>query len=105
MPNCQKILGGGSSLNVVMPDDKIQIPKGRTSALKLTTDRGNLVERHLCSNFGLAIFSKLSTRTVWKVGLFNHVADLALAANVWSSNAGDLTEVKTEVKTFEKAAS
>ena len=97
--------GGGPSFNIVIPDDKIKITKGRTSALNLTADSGNSLERHFCSNCGTAIYTKLSTRTVWKAGLFNHVKDLALAANVWSSSANNLIEVNTEVKTFEKGAS
>ena len=103
--DCQKVSGGGPSLNIVIPDDKIKITKGMTSALNLTADRGNSLERHFCSNCGTAIYTKLSTRTVWKAGLFNHVKDLALAANVWSSSASNLIEVNTEVKTFEKGAS
>ena len=103
--DCQKASGGGPSLNIVIPDDKIKITKGRTSALNLTADSGNSLERHFCSNCGTAIYTKLSTRTVWKAGLFNHVKDLALAANVWSSSANNLIEVNTEVKTFEKGAS
>ena len=103
--DCQKASGGGPSLNIVIPDDKIQITKGRPSVLNLTADSGSLVERHFCSNCGSAIYTKLSTRTVWKAGLFNHVEDLALAANIWSSSANNLIEVNTEVKTFEKGAS
>ena len=103
--DCQKASGGGPSFNIVIPDEKIQITKGKTSALNLTADSGSPVERHFCSNCGTAIYSKLLTRTVWKAGLFNHVKDLALAANVWSSSASNLVEVNTEVKTFEKGAS
>ena len=103
--DCQKASGGGPSFNIVIPDDKIKITKGMTSALNLTADSGNSLERHFCSNCGTAIYTKLSTRTVWKAGLFNHVKDLALAANVWSSSANNLIEVNTEVKTFEKGAS
>ncbi len=103
--DCQKASGGGPSFNIVIPDDKIQITKGKTTALNVTADSGSPVERHFCSNCGTAIYSKLLTRTVWKAGLFNHVKDLALAANVWSSSASNLVEVNTEVKTFEKGAS
>ena len=103
--DCQKASGGGPSLNIVIPDDKIQITKGRPSVLNLTADSGNPLERHFCSNCGTAIYTKLLTRTVWKAGLFNHLKDLALAANVWSSSASNLIEVNTEVKTFEKGMS
>ena len=103
--DCQKASGGGPSFNIVIPDDKIQITKGKTTAFNVTADSGSPVERHFCSNCGTAIYSKLLTRTVWKAGLFNHVKDLALSANVWSSSASNLVEVNTEVKTFEKGAS
>ena len=103
--DCQKASGGGPSFNIVIPDDKIQITKGKTTALNVTADSGSPLELHFCSNCGTAIYSKLLTRTVWKAGLFNHVKDLALAANVWSSSASNLVEVNTEVKTFEKGAS
>ena len=88
--DCQKASGGGPSLNIVIPDDKIQITKGKTSVLNVTADSGSPVERHFCSNCGAAVFSRLLTRTVCKAGLFNHVEDLALAANVWSSSASKL---------------
>ena len=103
--DCQKASGGGPSLNIVVPDGKIQITKGRTSVFNLTADSGNPVERHFCSSCGSAIYTKLLTRTVWKAGIFNHVKDLVLAANVWSDSASKLIEVNTEVKTFEKSAS
>ncbi len=103
--DCQKASGGGPSFNIVIPDDKIQITKGKTSVYKVTADSGNLVERHFCSNCGAAIYSKLTTRTVWKAGIFNQNEKLSLSANVWKNSASKFVTINTDVKTFEKSAS
>ena len=103
--DCQKASGGGPSLNIVIPDEKIKIKKGSTTVLKLTADSRNPVERHFCSICGAAVYTKLVTRTVWKAGLFNHIEDLELTASVWSSSASNLINVNNKVKTFEKGAS
>ena len=103
--SCQKASGGGPSLNIVIPDEQIRITSGQTAIFNDTAESGNPVERQFCPKCGSAICSKLTTRTVWKAGLFNHVDYLSLAVNVWSSRANRLVEVNTAVKTFEKGAS
>ena len=65
-------------------------------------ESGNFLERLFCSICGTAICSKLSSRTVWKAGLFSHVKDLEVAINVWASRANKLFKVDTEKQTFEK---
>ena len=103
--DCQKASGGGPSFNIIVPDGNIRVTKGETSIFNVTADSGNSVERHFCSNCGSAVYSKLSTRTVWKAGLFNHIQDLELVANVWGSSDNKLSIINTEVKTFDKGAS
>lgn len=103
--SCQKASGGGPSLNIVIPDEKIRITKGRTTIFNDTAESGNPVERHFCPKCGSAVCSKLTTRTVWKAGLFNHIDDLSVAVNVWISSASQLIEINTAVKTFEKGPS
>ncbi len=102
--SCQKASGGGPSLNIVVADEKIRVTKGQTAIFNDFAENGNLVERHFCPNCGSAICSKLLTRTVWKAGIFNHVEDLSLAVNVWTSSANGLVKVNTAVQSFEKGA-
>ncbi len=100
----QKSSGVGPSFNIIFPEGKIQVTTGAASAFNMAADSGNSVERHFCSNCGSAVCSKLLTRTPWKVGLSNHIEDLELVANVWSSIGNKSSIINTEVKTFEKGA-
>ena len=49
--SCQKASGGGPSLNIVIPEEQIQVTKGQTAIFIDTADSGNPVERHFCSNY------------------------------------------------------
>ena len=100
--DCQKASGGGPSFNLVIPDEKIRIVKGTPSIYKLQAESGNFLERLFCSTCGSAICSKLSSRTVWKAGLFSHVKDIEVSINVWASRANKLFKVDTDKQTFEK---
>ena len=71
--DCQKASGGGPSFNIVIPDELVRITKGNPSVYKLKAKSGNLLERLFCPDCGSAICSKLTTRTVWKAGLFSHL--------------------------------
>ena len=100
--DCQKISGGGPSYNIVVSDEKIKIVKGKPSTYKMKAASGNSLERVFCPKCGSAICSKLTSRTVWKAGLFNHLKDLEVAINVWASSSNKLSQVDRSKQTFEQ---
>ena len=79
--DCQKASGGGPSLNIVIPDDKIQITKGRTSVLNLTADSGSLVERLFILSFQRGPFGKQAFSIMlktWRLPQMFRVAALVI---------------------------
>ena len=63
---------------------------------------GNSLDRIFCPKCGTAICSKLTTRTVWKAGLFSHLKDLEVGVNVWASSSNKLCMVDVSKETFEQ---
>ena len=53
-------------------------------------ESGNTLERVFYSNCGTPICPYLKNRTVWKAGLFNHLKDLEVVANVWTKSVSKL---------------
>ena len=100
--DCQKASGGGASYNILISDEKIKIVKGKPSTYKMKAASGNSLERVFCPKCGSAICSKLTSRTVWKAGLFNHLKDLEVAINVWASSSNKLSQVDRSKQTFEQ---
>ena len=100
--DCQKISGGGPSYNIVVSDEKIKIVKGKAAIYKMHAESGNYLERLFCPKCGSAICSKLTTRTVWKAGLFSHLKDLEVVVNVWTSSSNKLCVVDYSKQTFDQ---
>ncbi len=101
--DCQKASGGGPSFNILIPDDLIRIIKGNPSVYEMKANSGNLLKRLFCSYCGTAICSELTTRTVWKAGLFSHSKkNLEVVLNVWSSSANNLCRVDKNKETYEQ---
>ena len=100
--DCQKASGGGPSYNIVISDEKIKIVKGKVSIYKMNAASGNSLERVFCPKCGSAICSKLTSRTVWKAGLFSHVKELEVGINVWASSSNKLCVVDYSKQTFDQ---
>ena len=100
--DCQKASGGGASYNILISDEKIKIVKGKAAIYKMHAESGNYLERLFCPKCGSAICSKLTTRTVWKAGLFSHLKDLEVVVNVWTSSSNKLCVVDYSKQTFEQ---
>ena len=97
---CRYISGGEPNASIIIEEDKFRLTKG----ILKTFSRDDLDKpriRFFCSNCGTAICSKLTSRTVWKAGLFSHLKDIEVAVNVWSSSANKLCKVDTDKKSFD----
>ena len=65
-------------------------------------ESGNTLERVFYSNCGTPICPNLKNRTVWKAGLFNHLKDLEVVANVWTKSVSKLSYVDMNKESYKQ---
>lgn len=105
--HCQKQTGTSFSILVGVSKDSFSVSGKTLSIFHDTSDSGNPVERHFCSNCGSPIFTSIEAmpETVFiKAGTLDDRSWLKPQMNIWCSSAQPWVEIDEGLPKFERNA-
>jgi len=88
--DCQKISGGGGTVNALVATKDFSITKGTLKRYTKTADSGRMLHRYFCGDCGSAIYSQRDVtpeRVVVRAGAFDAPPLMKITAHIWTKSA------------------
>ncbi|MGH1360453.1 MAG: GFA family protein [Burkholderiaceae bacterium] len=88
--DCQRASGTGSSLNMPVASDRLEVIAGEPKVFSRQVDSGRTLHRFFCADCGSPLFNRRDNMpevTVIKVGSLDQSDDSRIIMNIWTKSA------------------